>query len=612
MWTSSNRRTVSGAALGMGFALAVGSVLAHRDPPSLPTHPVILTASRVIRSLSVGSDGSLWAATGGGLVVWRFPSDTQPTRWTTAEGLTSDDVRAVCPLPNNSGVLAALPVQVQSVLFGFTPSTGCGFDGAEIRDLLRIKNDIYLGTSTGVYRRNQEGHFALFGKPTSIRRLTADSQGTVWAITETDLRQLPDGKTFPLPKDAAGVAVSGFTTTPTGSFLLATATGFWQRTGKAWDSIPFPVGAKASHVSALGVRNKELLVGLFGEGVYHLTQARTPRWQRLANLPAACQRPTAIAPLSDGTLAVGTLRDGVWRQQGNGNWESLPLPESLPTADIYGITEFDNSLWAATFDQGVLQLPFLEKKVITHTTGNGLASPFPRGFVVFQNRLYVRHTTGAVDIREGESWHPAFPPKTLPRPQVFALATDNQRLLLGGWGGWASTDGATWEHHWKDPELDNQVITAIARDSQTGDIWIGTQKRGLFRYREGKYEHFHETHGLTDDWITAIAIERGRLLVGTYTGGLLERNANRFTVRFAPEKFAIRAIAFLPNGAATVATPIGVYREEGGTWKQYDARLTGGLEAQTLRVSPSGLWIGTRTSLALCPIHGNDSPTGGQ
>ena len=134
---------------------------------------------------------------------------------------------------------------------------------------------------------------------------------------------------------------------------------------------------------------------------------------------------------------------------------------------------------------------------------DGLRSVSPRALVVFGDRLYVRHTTGQVDCTEDGRLASRPSPIAICRARLIsALATDGQRLYVGGWASWSAWDGQVWEHHDKDPELAGQVITAIA--ARPGEVWIGTQKQGVFVYANGRYTHLYEAQGLTDDWITCL------------------------------------------------------------------------------------------------------------
>lgn len=572
-WSNRKKGARAGAALallvlaaGCGFSAPLGlaSEGTNLPPPPVPGVPTVYTGTAQVRALERGPDDALWAATAGGVVCWKNDA-APPRRWTTADGLPSNDVRALRPLAGGGALVT-------------------GAAGA-----------CCIGPAG---------------------EITPPSDG---GYAETSLRVSP-----PPPDSDAEDIVTARLTTNDGNVLRATTAGVRRLSSagakQSWRPILLPAGSRASHISALcSLPGGRVAAALYGDGLYRLTLPRkgkvaAPSWERLPttpNLPDGCRFVTALAAQPNGTgLVAGTARDGVWDVDTvSGTWTRRALPGALPTADIYALAAFGGALWAATFDQGLLKIAPATGAItpVTQATSD-LSGNWTRGLVTFRNMLYVRHTTGQVDRLDANNdgiWRPAFAKNDLPRPQVFALAADgNARLLAGGWAGWASWDGETWQHHWKDPELAGQVITAIAA-TPDGAIWLGTQKVGLFRFANGVYTHFHEAHGLTDDWITCLAVSPGggRLLAGTYTGGLLAWDAarERFAPVLRPDGFAIRAVSFQPGtDRAFAATPLGVYAEPnaGAAWQLLDPKASGGLEAQAVLALPGGLWVGTRGGLA--------------
>ena len=422
-------------------------------------------------------------------------------------------------------------------------------------------------TATGRCRIGADGHVQALPAPEPAAvPPRAPEEGTVTAVVHT-----PD------------------------ALYLAMALDLWRQAGDGrWRRVALPPGSPASHVSALCAHGGEVIAGLYGDGLYRLAGTR---WRPLGGTPPACRFATALALAPTG-LAVGTQADGVWQQEG-GHWRRRPDPSSLPSADVQTLGAYGGALWVGTLDGGLLQ--YDGARVRRWTQAAGLRAASPRGLTVFGGKLYVRYATGEADCYDGHAWQPAFTKADLPRPEVYALAADSHFLFAGGWAGWAATDGKVWERHDHDPELAGQVVTAIA-PGPDGAVWIGTQKQGLLRYRDGRYERYQEAQGLTDDWITCIAVRADRILVGTYTGGLLERRGERFVQILDPQRFAVRTLAFAREGRALAATPLGVYRETAsGTWRPLAARLSGGLETQALLPLPAGLWVGSRTGLAFVP-----------
>jgi len=144
-------------------------------------------------------------------------------------------------------------------------------------------------------------------------------------------------------------------------------------------------------------------------------------------------------------------------------------------------------------------------------------------------------------------------------------------------------------------------------------VWIGTQNAGLLAYRDGKYVRYQEAQGLADDWVTAIAASDGRVLVGTYTGGLFEVDCDHVRNVLKVETFAMRSVSVDDGGEdmpaqsgrhgtqAFVATPKGVYVEKSGAWSRMPSTLSGGLESQAVLSTPGGVWVGSHAALAFVP-----------
>ncbi len=557
---------------------------------SVPAPPAaaLYTAVGAIHALVSGPDGTLWAATAGGVVCWR--PGQPPVRWTAADGLTGSEVRVV--EPTGVGALAATETGLAQLTVPGQINAERAPASQELRCLLtRREGTQWLGTSQGVYVR--KNHVWRLRFPGEAWRMASERTQS-WAITAAGLRRLGDGKLFPLPVARENLGPVTAFAAESGGVYLATALGLWQWENGRWHALSLPDGSPASHVSALSVQGKILYAGLYGDGVY---QWQAGLWRRLPNQPLALGRVTALAPIPGG-VAVGTRADGVWDWT-NGKWKARALPNALPSGDIYTLATYRGALWAGTFDSGLLRIDSQGQKVVTRA--DGLRADAPRVLTVFGDCLYVRHTTGQVDCTsDGQTWRPAFTHRELPRSLVSALATDGQRLYVGGWASWSAWDGQRWEHHDKDPELAGQVVTAIA--ARPGEVWIGTQKQGLFRYASGRYTHFFEVQGLTDDWITCLCVTPVRVLVGTYTGGLLEWNGRGFAVRMRPKTYAVRAVCLRPRDrCALAATPLGVFQEDASGWHLLALKRCGGSETQALLPLPSGLWIGSRTGLAYWP-----------
>jgi hypothetical protein len=480
--------------------------------------------------------------------------------------------------------------------------------GEEIRSLLTTPGgQLWVASTGGLYhlrasQATESGAKLSHGPAGSAWRLAGDG-ASVWAAMQKGLLCLSNGRLFLYPPASAHRPPVTPPVTAlralSGRVLLATALGFWQMQAGQWTFIPLPVGSSASHVSAIS-SGAEPVAALYGDGLYRLAGAR---WEKLSGIPSACQMATGVEATKGGYL-VGTHAGGVWSLS-HGCWTQLQAPHAIPQGDIYAIAEFHGRTWAATFDAGLICLDKGHIECITR--GDGPSANTPRGLLVYRGSLFVRYASGQIDRFDGNTWAPAFTLAEMRRPEVYSFATDGHRLYLGGCGGWSATNGNTWERHYDEPGLVRQVVTAIAAEGDS--VWVGTQGQGVLYYQGTTVARLAEASGLTDDWITCLAARHGRVLAGTYTGGLLEWKHGRFHVLFNAENMAIRAVDFLPgSNQALAATPLGLYRETGAGWRVVPPGQTAGIETQAICSSTGGIWIGGRTGLAFVPTPAMPHP----
>ena len=561
-------------------------------PVAAPTASVTYVSGQLIRQVAEGPDGTVWAATNGGVVCWR---GNDFRRWAAGEGLPGGDVRGIAVAPEGTYAATACSIDLirpnGSVIDLAQPGHGPPPEG-EIRCIASATpSGCWVGSTAGLY--HWDGAAWKRALDCQVWRLAPTPSGLM-CVSEAGLRYIRGDTVTPpdRPLPGGGPSQTGAITdaaSALGKPFLAAAFGFWRDTPGGWEPISLPPGSGASHVSALA-GGQRLYAGLFGDGVYSFANGA---WRRIPDQPQALARVTALQAVPGGLLA-GVREDGAWMWNGR-CWTAFPVRSCIPSADIYSLADYLGATWAATFDGGVLRMG--PGGATAFTPRDGLLAPNPRGLLVFQGNLFVRYATGQVDRFDGKRWQQAFTHPALVRPEVYSFATDGARLYLGQSEGWSATDGRKWDHHLTDPDLQRQVVTCLA--PQGDRLWIGTQRQGLFCWQNGRYSHFHEAQGLTDDWITCLAVRGDRLLVGTYTGGLLEMKHGRFTPVMKAGAYAIRAIDFVPGtGEAIVTTPVGVYREAPGGWQKLDPARYGGIENQSLLATPTGLWIGSRTALA--------------
>jgi hypothetical protein len=119
---------------------------------------------------------------------------------------------------------------------------------------------------------------------------------------------------------------------------------------------------------------------------------------------------------------------------------------------------------------------------------------------------------------------PSVPPRADTRGRQLGKAQgwpkDWTSSLGPGWVGTTSAfylqQGAGWRVFAPKPELQGAVVTCVARWRQR--LWVGSQS-GLFEVDPATGTARRQL-GLSDTWITALAVYQDQLYVGTFSGGL--------------------------------------------------------------------------------------------
>jgi len=116
----------------------------------------------------------------------------------------------------------------------------------------------------------------------------------------------------------------------------------------------------------------------------------------------------------------------------------------------------------------------------------------------------------------------------LPNDHIFAVKADGDRVWVGTEDGLAVIDKKTGKvRSWKEADgLPWKVVTGIAVDSKTGDVWLALFGGGLARFSGGRFDHFHQLNsGLVNDVVYGVAVENDNIWAATTAG------ASRYNTR---------------------------------------------------------------------------------
>jgi ligand-binding sensor domain-containing protein len=202
---------------------------------------------------------------------------------------------------------------------------------------------------------------------------------------------------------------------------------------------------------------------------------------------------SALMQARDGRLWIG-FADGEIAHRHLGIETRYGVPDGLPPGErVQALVEDEEgSVWAAISGSGLARLS--HKRVATITTTDGLPGKVIGSIVQdASGTIWAGTECGPVsELRDGRFY-----------PRFVEYTKDACAYVL-----WAARDGS---------------------------LWIGTSNRGLFRWHDGRMEHFGLEDGLSDTYIRGLFEDRdGVIWIGTAVGGLHYYADGRLSRSFGP------------------------------------------------------------------------------
>jgi len=500
--------------------------------------------------------------------------------WQTDEGLPQNMV--TCGTQTRDGYL----------WFG-TPNGLARFDGERFqvfdsadtpglvdRHVTRLFEDaqgtLWIGHNSGLVTRYRGGRFEPLGLPAGeisekIVGLGSDEHGQLWAMRENGtMVSLPEGTRVPSLIGTDRPGVMSHSRGSRGDIWVAQNGRAARLTRGQLETASLPPPASNNYVLCVAAARDG--------GVWIICDGRIRKWdgarwtEDRGTYPWPDGSLACCLELRDGTLAVGTIKSGLYLVFGDGRRPvGLDRSNSLPQNWVRFLYEDrEGSLWAGAGSAGLVSIhgsPFSvvplpeetqgcsalgvaaapDGSLWVGTDGAGLYHYSPSGWKNYAaaeglTNAYVPSVAVAPD---GAVWASNFwwgGPYRLEdgrfhRPEGIETEANPVYSLLPHASGGILVGNRDGLRHWKDGrsawlvrsiESSAPEIYAVAQDTR-GTIWCGFGFGGVARIADGQVTRYRQSDGLASDAVLSLCTDEDNTLwIGTADRGLSRFKDGRF------------------------------------------------------------------------------------
>ncbi len=493
--------------------------------------------------------------------------------WQTEDGLPQNAIQAITQTRDGYlwfGTPAGL-VRFDGVRF--TAFNQGQLQNNNVHALLEDRTGrLWIGTYGGGLYQYADGRFVLFGLEAGlesrfIRTLYEARDGTLWVGTNGGgASYLKDGR-FHTLRSRDGLTsdiVRVIYDDPQGCVWIGThASGLNCWADDRIQRYAVKSGRLTSYTTADALSNDNVLAILrdrqgrlwIGSDAGGLWRLQRGGFDQLVHEPAELNGVRRLFEDAAGQLWIATDGGGLHRWHDR-KMESFATRDGLPNDIILALFEDrERNLWIGT-REGLVRLR--RGKFLVYTTRDGLTHDFVTALQQSRDgAMWVGTRLGLDRIEQGRARPAALNPQ-LPRDTVLALLEDRSGVLWVGTrhglffvkngrtrvlstthglrGNYVAAlatarGGGVWvgTRSGLDHVQDGRVAPAIAplpvradvtavHEGPDGTVWVGTDRAGLFQFKNGRWEQFSATDGLRHMSVTAIAEDADSIWVTTLQG----------------------------------------------------------------------------------------------
>lgn len=591
-------------------------------PTATPEPPAWTSHSNLddVNDLLEASDGRIWAATSGGVVVWDLAAASH-TLLRVEDGLPANDARAIAQTPDGAiwiGTSAGLARIEEGRVVGHLGSAVLG--SADVQALLVDRDGrLWVGTQgAGAVRYDGESwqplHFATSQQANNVYSLYEDGEGRIWFGGMGLARLAGDDWQVFTDKAVAGrgvlaIAADGIEADGGDQLWFGTAFDLVGYDGQTFTTHNFP-GQALHTVRAIWRDGQERLWLGTEKGGAWIVDGR--QWRQLTaadGLPVTAVR--RFTTLHDGRLLLATdqgiyeqLRDG-WRayQVGGGpagndirallldmdgvlwaaargrplsayndaSWQEVGRPGEPRPMNVSALAQTpDGLVWAAEPGKGLWQVQGDTSRLLTER--QGIASAQITGLAVDAAGALWVATLKGLSVWDGAEWRTYTTRQGLPANELALVAAGGNAAgqgivwVAGIKGEVARYDGASWAIFGPGDGLPALRPASMAASGDGVVLGYGASRsteRQLAIYDGANWELLTPADGLPDGDPIALLDDQGWLWVGTSGHGLTRYADGVWSVwpsSGGPASGQVHALATDGQGVLWMGTSAGITR----------------------------------------------------
>ena len=519
-------------------------------------------ASSKVYDMCLSKNGGLWLATYNGISYYDGKSFVHYTR---KEGLPNGNVRAI--LEDRKG----------NIWFSPMGKGVCRFDG----DSLTVFKQ---GANT---------------TENSIWPIIEDSKGNIWWGSSLGLAKY-DGAKVKYYTTREGLSenyIESIYEDRQGNIWAGTSNkGVNKFDGKQFVQYTYQRGLPIARVYAiLEDRKGNMWFGSNGRGVVKFDGQRFFHYTHSQGLSGIVVR--ALEEDTQGNIWMATSDGGLNKFDGEYFFHFTDKEGLAGNHILKMIKDEQDNLWLGTYKNGLIKCNFnsFGKRQVRKNASEEVVRAFWQDQ---QQRLLLLTQLGGMVQYDGQDF--TIPDSTAffkNRPTYDILQDKNGAVWLAVFGGLVKYEGNTRTHY-----LPKTIVGALLEDRQ-GNLWIGTQGQGLYKYDGEQLTKYTTADGLPRMAITALLEDKqGNIWIGTEQG--LSKYDGRSLVNYSEKEglsdTVIMALYEDNQGYLWVGTySQGLMRFDGQQITYYTTQegLSDNLVKSIIQDRRGKLWVGTEKGL---------------